>query len=139
PALITSLMFLAACVALVLNLLEVVAWVTPFAEGWRGVWRERLRGALAVVLPASAILVMVVAFTTGTLALGSPIYDKIDELVEEELGGVPEAAHEAFPASVVRSSRQSVAVVVVSLVVTVSALLLGLMPVVGGMVGRVSA
>ena len=137
PALITSLLFLAAFVALLLNLLELVAWVTPFAEGWRGVWRELLRGALAVVLPASAILVMVVAFTTVTLALGSPIYDKIDELVEEELGGVPEAPHESFPASVVRSARQSVTIVVVSLVVTVSAFLLGLVPFVGWMVGPV--
>src|SRR5699024_11594153 len=105
PALITSLLFLAAFVALLLNLLELVAWVTPFAEGWRGVWRELLRGALAVVLPASAILVMVVAFTTVTLALGSPIYDKIDDLGEEELGSEPEAAHETLRAPVVRSPR----------------------------------
>src|SRR5699024_2676129 len=65
------------------------------------------------------------------------IYDKIDELVEEELGGVPEAAHESFPASVVRSGRQSVTIVVGSLVVTVRGFLLGLVHFVASRVGTV--
>lgn len=135
PALITSLLFLAAFLALAFNVLDLVAWVTPFTEGWEEVWRELLRGALAVVLLAGAILVMVVAFTTVTLTLGAPIYDKIGELVEEELGGAPEAPEESLPASVVRSVRQSVAIVAVSLAVTVTAFLLGFIPFVGWMTG----
>lgn len=137
PALITSLLFLAAFITLAVNVLDLVAWATPFAEGWEEVWRELLRGALAVALLAGAILVMVVAFTTVTLAVGSPIYDKIGELVEEELGGAPEAPEESLFASVMRSIRQSVAIVVVSLTVTVVAFLLGLIPLVGWIMGPV--
>lgn len=137
PALITSLLFLAAFLVLAFNVLDLVAWATPFAEGWGEVWRELLRGALAVVSLAGAVLIMVVAFTTVTLELGAPIYDKIGELVEEELGGAPEAPEESLVASLVRSIRQSVAIVAVSLTVTVAAFLLGLVPFVGWIAGPV--
>lgn len=137
PALLTSLLFLAAFITLAVNVLDLVAWATPFTEGWEEVWRELLRGALAVALLAGAILVMVVAFTTVTLAVGSPIYDKIGELVEKELGGAPEGPEESLPASVMRSIRQSVAIVLVSLTVTVVAFLIGLIPLVGWLVGPV--
>lgn len=137
PALITSLLFLAALITLAVNITGLVAWATPFAEDWESAWRGLVRGALSLALLAGAVLVMVVAFTTVTLALGSPIYDKIAELVEQELGGAPEAADEALLASVTRSVRQSTGVVLVSLTVTVSAFLLGLVPVVGWMVAPV--
>ncbi|GAA1081921.1 EI24 domain-containing protein [Nocardiopsis metallicus] len=137
PALVTSLLFLAALITLAVNVTGLVAWATPFAEDWESAWRGLVRGALSLALLAGAVLVMVVAFTTVTLALGSPIYDKIAELVEEELGGAPQAPDEALLASVTRSARQSVGVVLVSLTVTVSAFLLGLVPVVGWMVAPV--
>ncbi|MBQ1081518.1 MULTISPECIES: EI24 domain-containing protein [unclassified Nocardiopsis] len=137
PALITSLLFLAALVTLAVNLTDLVAWATPFAREWDTVWQGLLRGALSVGLLAGAVLVMVVAFTTVTLGLGAPIYDKIAELVEQELGGAPEAPEESLAAGLVRSIRQSVGIVLVSLLVTVGAFLLGLIPLVGWMVGPV--
>lgn len=137
PALITSLLFLAALIALAVNLVDLVAWATPFARDWDAVWQGLLRGALSVALLAGAVLVMVVAFTTVTLGLGSPIYDKIAEQVEQELGGAPEAPDEALVASVTRTVRQSVGVVLVSLTVTVGAFLFGLVPLVGWMVAPV--
>ncbi|GAB3718098.1 EI24 domain-containing protein [Nocardiopsis nanhaiensis] len=137
PALITSLLFLAAFVVLVMNVTDLVAWATPFAEGWDGIWLGLFRGALAVVAAAAAVLVMVVAFTTVTLALGSPIYDKIAERVEEELGDAPEEADEALLSSVTRSVRQSLGIVLVSLTVTVGAFLFGFVPFVGWLVAPV--
>lgn len=137
PALITSLLFLAALITLAVNLVDLVAWATPFAQDWDTVWQGLLRGALSVALLAGSVLVMVVAFTTVTLGLGSPIYDKIAELVEQELGGAPEAPDEALVASVTRSVRQSVGIVLVSLTVTVGAFLFGLIPLVGWMVAPV--
>jgi CysZ protein len=137
PALITSLLFLAVLIILVVNLEDLVAWATPFARGWDAVWQGLLRGALSVALLAGAVLVMVVAFTTVTLGLGAPIYDKIAELVEQDLGGAPEAPDEALMASVIRAVRQSVAIVAASLAVTVCAFLFGLVPLVGWLIAPV--
>ena len=83
PALVTSLLFLAALVTLAVNLADLVAWATPFAREWDTVWQGLLRGALSVAVLAGAVLVMVVTFTTVTLGLGAPVYDRIAELVEE--------------------------------------------------------
>lgn len=137
PALITSLLFLAALVTLILNMEDLVAWATPFAAGWDSPWRGLVRGSLALGVLVGSILVMVVAFTTVTLTLGAPIYDKIAEMVEEEMGGAPEAFEEPLIASIIRATRQAVALVLVSLVVTLCAFLLGLIPVVGWVLGPV--
>ncbi|WP_017589531.1 EI24 domain-containing protein [Nocardiopsis ganjiahuensis] len=137
PALITSLLFLAALITLAVNLVDLVAWATPFADDWDNAWQGLLRGALSVALLAGAVLVMVVAFTTVTLGLGAPIYDKIAELVEQELGGAPEAPDESLMSSVARSVRQSVGIVLVSLTVTVGAFLIGLVPLIGWMAAPV--
>lgn len=138
PALITSLLFLAALMTLALNLEGLVAWATPFAADWDTTWRGLVRGALSLGLLVGSVLVMVVAFTTVTLGLGAPIYDKIAERVEEEMGGAPEAAEEPLVASILRAARQSVGMVAASLAVTVAAFLLGLVPVVGWLAAPVS-
>ncbi|SIO84982.1 EI24 domain-containing protein [Nocardiopsis sp. JB363] len=137
PALITSLLFLAALITLILNMEDLVAWATPFAADWGSTWRGLLRGSLALGLLVGSILVMVVAFTTVTLTLGAPIYDKIAEMVEEEMGGAPEAPEESVLASMARAAGQAIALVAITLVVTIGAFLLGLIPVVGWILGPV--
>ena len=137
PALVTSLLFLAALITLAVNLTDLVAWATPFAREWDTVWQGLLRGALSVGLLAGAVLIMVVSFTTVTLTLGAPVYDRIAELVEQELGGAPEAQDESLAAGVARAIRQSLGIVLVSLVVTVCAFLLGLIPLLGWLIGPV--
>lgn len=131
PALATSLLFLAALVALVLNLTDLVAWLSPFAAGWDPLWRGAVRVALGVAVLAGAILVMVVAFTSVTLAIGSPIYDRIAERVEEELGAAPKPVEEPLLTSATRGVRQSVTIVLVSLLVTVVVFAVGFVPAVG--------
>lgn len=137
PALITSLLFLAALITLILNMEDLVAWATPFAADWGSTWRGLLRGSLTLGLLVGSILVMVVAFTTVTLTLGAPIYDKIAEMVEEEVGGAPEAFEEPLIASIIRATRQAIALVSITLGVTIGAFLLGLIPVVGWVLGPV--
>lgn len=137
PALITSLLFLAVLITLIANLGGLITWATPFADGWDTPWQGLVRGALSLALLAGAVLIMVVAFTTVTLTLGAPIYDKIAEMVEEDLGGAPEAPEESLAASVARAIRQSIGMVLVSLTVTVCAFLIGLVPLVGWLIGPV--
>nr|WP_237683710.1 EI24 domain-containing protein [Nocardiopsis sinuspersici] len=139
PALITSLLFLALFVLLVVNLTDIVGWATPFADGWDPVWRGLVRGAVSVALLAGSFLLMVVAFTTVTLTLGGPIYDKVTELVEKELGNDPGELDESLMTSMWRSIRQSLAIVAMSLLVTVAVFAIGFVPLVGQVVGPVLA
>ncbi|KOX18355.1 membrane protein [Nocardiopsis sp. NRRL B-16309] len=139
PPFITSLLFLALFVALVLNVEDFAAWATPFSEGWDPVWRGLLRGALAVATVVGSVLLMVVTFTTITLTLGAPIYDKIGELVEKELGHAPEPYEEPLAASIARAVRQGLVIVFASLLVTVVVFAIGFVPLVGQVVGAVLA
>ena len=45
-----------------------------------------LRVLVGVALMAGLVLIMVISFTVLTLAIGSPIYDKLSESVEREFG-----------------------------------------------------
>lgn len=139
PALITSLLFLGLFILLVVNLVDLAAWATPFSDDWDPVWQGLVRGAVSVGILAGSVLLMVVAFTTATLTLGSPIYDKITELVEEELGNAPEDPEEPLMRSMWRAVRQSLAIVAASLLVSVLVLLIGFIPLAGPVIGPVLA
>jgi len=139
PALITSLVFLGLLVLLVVNLVDLAAWATPFSDDWDPVWQGLVRGALSVGILAGTILLMVVTFTTVTLTLGAPVYDKITELVEEELGNAPEDPDEPLMASMWRAVRQSLAIVAVSVLVSVLVLVIGFVPLAGQVLGPVLA
>ena len=56
---------------------------------------------------------MVISFTTLTLAIGSPMYDKLSESVEREFGEVPEL-DEPARVGVARAVRQSAALIATS-------------------------
>ncbi|KII00092.1 membrane protein [Streptomonospora alba] len=131
PPLITSLLFVAALVLLLFNVEDLTVWLTPFAEEWAPGMQTTVRVLAGVLLVAAAVLVMVVAFTGLTLALGAPLYDKIAEMVEDELGDAPPEADDSVTASVVRSVRQSLVLIAVSALVTVPLFAVGFVPIVG--------
>jgi CysZ protein len=139
PPLITSLVFVTALVILIANTSGLVAALTPFAGDWDPFWRGLLRLALGVAMVGAAVLVMVVAFTTVTLAVGSPIYDKIAEAVEAESDEAAQVPAEGRGASVVRSVRQSLAVVLLSLLISVAAFATGFLPLIGQVLAPVVA
>ena len=64
------------------NLHDVVGWLTPFADGLTTSFASVIRTVVAVALAAGVVLLMVLTFTTLTLAIGSPLYDKLSEFVE---------------------------------------------------------
>jgi phosphoribosylaminoimidazole carboxylase PurE protein len=106
PPAITSVIFTGLIIALISQLDPVVDWLTPFAEGWaRGV-ATTIRVLVGGALLAGAVLVMVISFTTLTLALGSPLYDKLSESVEREFGEVPEF-EEKVARGIFRALRQA--------------------------------
>jgi len=85
---------------------------------------------VAVALVAGVVLLMVIAFTTLTLALGSPLYDKISEAVEREFGDVP-VLDEPVSRGVLRALRQALALIAISAPVSALLFLAGFIPAVG--------
>ncbi|MDA8372016.1 MAG: EI24 domain-containing protein [Nocardiopsaceae bacterium] len=131
PPFITSVLFVVAFVLLLMNIDSLVAWMTPFADGWSTGWSATLRIALGIVVVAGAVLIMVVGFTGLTLAFGFPLYDKIAEEVEYELGDVPPELEDKITASMLRAVRQSLMLILITAVVTIPMFFAGFIPVVG--------
>jgi CysZ protein len=73
---------------------------------------------------------MVISFTVLTLALGSPLYDKLSESVEEEFGEVPEL-EEHIARGLFRALRQAVTLIAVSVLGALVLFATGFVPVVG--------
>ena len=136
PPAITSVIFTGLLIALITQVAPLAEWLTPFADGWARGAATTIRVLVGGAVIAAAVLIMVISFTALTLALGSPLYDKLSESVEREFGDVPEL-DESVARGVVRALRQAVALIAVSVV---GALLLfgtGFLPVVGQTVAPV--
>lgn len=131
PPLITSMIFVGVLVALLLQIERIVGALTPFADAWSDGLATLARAVVGVALVAGAVLIMVISFTALTLALGSPLYDKISESVERELGSTGPAYDEPAGQGVVRAVRQSAGLILVSMVVAGVLFFLGFIPVVG--------
>jgi CysZ protein len=132
PALITSTLFLGILIALISQLDVIVGALTPFASGWNETLAAAVRVLIGAALLAAVGLLMVITFTTLTLTLGSPLYDKISESVEAEVTGRPAATpDEALVKGLGRALRQSLALIAVSVVVAPVLFLAGFIPVVG--------
>ena len=130
PPAITSLAFIGILAVVFSQLDPVVAWLTPFADSWSPETRVVIRVLVGTALVSGLVLVMVVTFTTLTLAIGSPIYDKLSEAVEREFGPVPELV-EPVARGAARAVRQSVTLIAVSVLVTMLLFAVGFIPAVG--------
>ncbi|QVQ51643.1 EI24 domain-containing protein [Spiractinospora alimapuensis] len=139
PPLVTTVLYIAALVALAMNITNLVEALTPFADGWTAGWQNTVRIAAGVALFGGLVVLMVVAFTTITLALGSPIYDKIGEMVEEHEGTAPAEVEEPTTTAIARGIRQSLAIVLMGLVVTICVFAVGFVPLVGQVVATVAS
>ena len=72
PPAITSVIFTGLLIALITQLEPLVEWLTPFADGWTRGLATTVRVLIGTAVGAGAVLIMVISFTTLTLALGSP-------------------------------------------------------------------
>lgn len=134
PPLVTSVVFVVLLVLLLAELPVLTTALTPFASGWSPGVAATTRVVVGVLLVGGAALLMVLVFTTLTLALGSPVYDAISEAVDAAFPGVPTAPEEPLRAAVARTVRQSVGLVAVSALVFFA---VGFVPVVGQVVAAV--
>ena len=137
PPFLTSILFVIALIALLVRLDDLTTWMTPFAADWAPGWATTVRVILGIVVVAASVLLMVIGFTTVTLALGSPLYDMIAEEVEEELGNAPKAPDEPLLRSLLRALRISLALISLSVAAAIPLFFAGFIPVVGD--GRAGA
>ncbi len=139
PPLITSVVFVAVLVLLLTQANRIAGWVTPFSNGWSPGAAAGLRVLVSLAMVAAAILLMVISFSTLTQTLGSPLYDKIAESVEAELGDVRDPVQEKPHVTMIRSIGQSLLLITVSLLAAVLLFLTGFIPVIGQTVVPVMA
>jgi CysZ protein len=86
PALIAAALIAAVLIGLGLNVEALAQAVTPFADGWAERDRSVLRTLLALIIVAGAIIGTMYTFTTLTLLIGDPFYERIWRAAENELG-----------------------------------------------------
>ena len=134
PALIALAIIGAGLIPYGFALGPVTGWLTPFADDWDTVWRMLLRGAIGVVLFAAVVALAAATFTALALAIGSPFYDRIWKAVETDLGGVPEGRGSGFRAALGESAR----LVLYGMRNAILVLLVGLLPLVGGVIATVT-
>lgn len=139
PALITSVIFVVVLIVLSTNIQAITRALTPFADDWSSTVAQLTRVLVGLGFLAGSILIMVLTFTTLTLTLGSPLYDKISEYVDQDFPDPPAPSDEPAAAGLGRALRQSLALIAASAVGAVIFLLLGLAPVVGTVAAAVGS
>lgn len=137
PPAITSVVFVVLLVLLVAELPTVTAALIPFAAGWSEGLAATARVVVGALLVGAEVLLMVLLFSTLTLALGSPVYDAISEAVDRSFPDAPASLDEPVRTVVARTVRQAVGLVVVSTVEALVFFGVGFVPVVGQVVAAV--
>jgi CysZ protein len=130
PPAITSVIFTGLLIALITQLDPLTEWLTPFADGWDRGLATTLRVLVGTAVVAAAVLLMVISFTMLTLALGSPLYDKLSSSVEQEFGAVPEL-DESMARGIFRALGQAVTLIGISVLGALVIFGTGFIPVIG--------
>jgi CysZ protein len=138
PALIVSLFYVAALITLVVWLPDLAVGITPFADGWSDGARTTAQVAAGAAIAGAAAAVAVVTFVAVTLVVGGPFYERLSEIVDDELGAPPPLAT-SWTRSVARGVRDGLLLVGFSLLAAVPLFLLGLVPLAGPVLASVAA
>lgn len=133
PAAIVGVVLFAGLAILSFHLPRLTEFVTPFADGWPGLWAGVVRVAVGTAMLGAALVLIAISFTALTLLIGEPFYDRIWRAVERELGDAPSDVPYGFW----RSVGDGIAFVARGIGIAIAAGLLGLIPVVGGIAGAV--
>ena len=131
PPLIMSVVFAVVITVLIVQATAIGTAITPFADRWDADARTAAHVLAGIGVVSASTLIMVISFSTLTMALGSPVYDKISEAVDTEIsGGLPDTG-ESWTTSVPRALRQSVILIVIAVAAALPLFLAQFLPVVG--------
>lgn len=131
PALVTALLYVLLLAGLVTVLPDLTATLTPFADVWSEGARLATRVVVGLALLVAAGAVAVVTFVAVTLVIGGPAYERMAEIVDDDLGAPPPAPSAPWVSSVLRGARDGLVLVAMSVALAVPLAVAGLLPVVG--------
>lgn len=133
PAVISLAIIAAVLLPLILGMNSISAWLTPFAEDWPAPWKGLLRAAVGFVIVSAAIALSTAVFSALTLTIGDPFYQRIWHAVEVDLGNPPPEDGGGFWTALGEGLR----LVVLGILTALLVLLIGFIPLVGGILGGV--
>lgn len=128
PAVLAFVVLAAALIPFAISLGGLTAWMTPFADEWAAGWRDALRIALGIVLFIAAAILAGLVFTSLTLTIGDPFYQRIWQGVERSLGGTEPTGATGFWTTIGEGLRLVWYAILVALLI----LAIGFIPVIGG-------
>lgn len=131
PALLVTVLYVAGLALLIGNLDTLAAWLTGFADTWSPTARDIARVVAGIAVLVAVGAVAVVTFVAVTLAVGGPFYERLSELVDAQVGEVPDGPAVSRGRSVLRGVRDGALLVGMSVVVGVPLFVAGFLPVVG--------
>jgi CysZ protein len=131
PAFIAGVLLVVALVVLIAFIGDISSAVTWFADGWSAGWRDTVRTIAGISVLGLSALLAIVTFTSITLAIGDPFYEKISERVEQRYGGVPGAVDRPWWSEFARGIGESIRLIALSALLGVPLFLLGFLPVIG--------
>jgi CysZ protein len=131
PALIAGLLIVAVFVTLIWFIDEIASGVTWFADGWPSWERDTIHILAGISVLGVCGLLAVVTFTSITLAIGEPFYEKISERVETQLGGAGDAIDLPFWAEFWRGITESIRMIAISASIGIPLFFAGFIPGVG--------
>jgi CysZ protein len=131
PAVLTTLIFLGAMIALIANAPHLATLATPFANGWPTGARQFIRLAAAIVMIGAAAVLGVVAFTGTTLAIGGPFYERIAARIEDDLGVTAAPVEMSWGREFATGARDGVVLFTRSVIFGIPIFAAGFLPVVG--------
>jgi CysZ protein len=133
PAVVTGGLLLALAITLGIVAPDLVAWATPFADGWDATYRVLFRDLIEVALVVGLIFLGLLVFAAATLAIGAPFYESIARRVEDRIGGAPADADSSWWTDTLDNAK----VVGASALLAIPLFLIDLVPVFGETAGPV--
>jgi CysZ protein len=131
PAGIVSTVILIAFIALGVNLGRITTFLTPFANGWDEPYQSGIRIIAGLAFVAVVVFLIVNTFTTLTLIVGEPVYERIWRHVELQLGNAPTAPDSRFWASLARGISTALLLLLPVMGLGVALFAIGFIPLVG--------
>ena len=131
PAVIAFVILLAAFVAMVIFVDDVVHLMTPYMDDWPEFPRTVIRGAAVAAIVVVWAVLSVLAYVTLTLLIGQPFYEAISKGVEDRLGEVPNEVDVSVWRSLPRTIADSLRLGAYSVLVSAGLFVIGLIPLIG--------
>lgn len=131
PAVLVGVALVAGLLALGLNVERLTSAATPFASGWDEPYRTGSRIITGLAFLVVGYLIVVFSFTTITLIVGAPFYEKIWRHVESKFGPVPDRGEHGFWRTARKGLVDGFRLLVPAVLLGVPLFFLGLVPVIG--------